>query len=327
MLNATQAAKEERRASAERLYEHHEEHNSMGATAVAASAAVQLQATPEMCAHCFDVILARLEGRAPPPPPFPAAVACPFFVTWEKAGAGGGTKRLLGGGAQQQRPPGYALRGCIGTLSPQPLARLADYACSSAFGDRRFRSVPPPIQPSAVLVTLVISRPGPIEEREVARLKCSVSLLVEYEDAQGVDDWEVGKHGIVISFADRHGWTKPQAIESLVRKAGFRGPVTAVLLAAIDVTRYQSSKCGLAYASYAGMRGAGGGGDASAAGWRRSVLPAAATAVAEAAASAVPHLRCKQGLAAARGGSGGRAVAAAAARRQRQRLSHSAAAV
>jgi AMMECR1 len=84
--------------------------------------------SPHTTTTSTDVIMCHFEGRLEPPPPFPLDVTCPFFVSWEKQDRGNS------GGKG-------SLRGCIGTLAPQPLARLRDYARSSAFNDRRFRCV------------------------------------------------------------------------------------------------------------------------------------------------------------------------------------------
>eukprot|EP00611_Tribonema_gayanum_P032576 TRINITY_DN980_c0_g1_i4.p3 TRINITY_DN980_c0_g1~~TRINITY_DN980_c0_g1_i4.p3 ORF type:complete len:246 (+),score=53.87 TRINITY_DN980_c0_g1_i4:1752-2489(+) len=226
-------SKREKRAKTERLYEHHEDH--LSERVPVPLVALQPEATPAMCAYCFDVIACRLEGRTRPPlPPFTKGISCPFFVTWEKQGNG--------------RAEDFKLRGCIGTLSPQPLTALADYACSSAFDDRRF---------------------SPIAQCELRHLKCSVSLLVDYEDAEDVHDWEVSEHGIIITFKDTRGsqysatylpevardqgWTKAEALESLIRKSGYAGPVTTTLLQRATLTRYRSRKCSLHHAVYAAM--------------------------------------------------------------------------
>lgn len=74
----------------------------------------------------------------------------------------------------------YELRGCIGSLSPRPLADLSRYALKSAFEDRRF---------------------DPLEAHELELLEVSISLLVCYEDAAGPEDWIVGLHGVIIAFA------------------------------------------------------------------------------------------------------------------------------
>ena len=43
-------------------------------------------------------------------------------------------------------------------------------------------------------------------------------------------------------MASEHGMTKEVAVESLVRKAGYRGKVDSKILTNIKTTRYQSSK-------------------------------------------------------------------------------------
>lgn len=62
------------------------------------------------------------------------------------------------------------LRGCIGTLAPTKLHNLREFTFKSALHDHRF---------------------GPIEPQELQRLHCSVSLLIDYQDAKSYDDWEV----------------------------------------------------------------------------------------------------------------------------------------
>ena len=47
------------------------------------------------------------------------------------------------------------------------------------------------------------------------------------------------------------GWTKVEAIDSLMRKAGFSGPITESLRKRIRLTRYQSTLFTLHYSDYA----------------------------------------------------------------------------
>lgn len=47
------------------------------------------------------------------------------------------------------------------------------------------------------------------------------------------------------------GWTKVEAIDSLMRKAGFSGPITESLRKRIRLTRYQSTLFALHYSDYA----------------------------------------------------------------------------
>mmetsp|Transcript_8647 Transcript_8647/g.10952 ORF Transcript_8647/g.10952 Transcript_8647/m.10952 type:complete len:205 (-) Transcript_8647:457-1071(-) len=189
-------------------------------------------ATLEMCEYCFDVLHAHFEGRGPPVPRFPTGSQCPMFITWNTS-----------------TPNGLQLRGCIGTLSPIRLSSMTDYVHSSAFNDRRFE---------------------PISAREVASLHCSVSLLVQYEDASDAYDWEVGVHGILISFrvgskkysatylpevAREQGWNQSATLKSLVRKAGADPRTfTDEGLRAIHTTRYQSSKYALSYTEYMALK-------------------------------------------------------------------------
>jgi AMME syndrome candidate gene 1 protein len=136
-------------------------------------------ATTEMCRYCFDVIIFDLSNvngvqthssTPQPPPPFmeglPPMIECPLFITWDKRDAASSVD--------------YRLRGCIGTLSPRPLATaVRDFALTSAFRDQRF---------------------DPMRIEEVPNLRVGVSLLVKYEACSDVYDWQVGVHGILIKF-------------------------------------------------------------------------------------------------------------------------------
>jgi len=179
-----------------------------------------------------------LTGRPVPEPQFPN-VNTALFVTWNKSGSSGE----------------HRLRGCIGTLTPRMShTGLRDYALTSALRDSRF---------------------NPITAAELPRLSCKVSLLSCFEEARGWDDWTVGVHGIQIEFVDpeghtrsatylpevapEQGWDVAEAITSLLRKAGYNGPVIPGLLAAIRLVRYQSSVCALTYDQYCAMaKGKGG---------------------------------------------------------------------
>jgi hypothetical protein len=45
-------------------------------------------------------------------------------------------------------------------------------------------------------------------------------------------------------------WNQHEALQSLIRKAGYDGPIQDELLARIRCTRYQSSKCRVTYQEY-----------------------------------------------------------------------------
>lgn len=143
----------------------------------------------------------------------------------------------------------FELRGCIGTLSPRPIVEVFDFTRKSAFQDRRFE---------------------PLDASELPHLRIGVSLLVAYEDCAHPEDWIVGVHGIILDFsvhgqtysgtylpevAAEQGWKQPEALQSLVRKAGYRGAITPEIRATMKVTRYQSSKAMLTFDEWQRMEG------------------------------------------------------------------------
>lgn len=189
-----------------------------------------VSAKKEMAVYCFDTLVAHYNGNQVPPPAFEEGEH-PLFVTWNKV-VNGSEPRL---------------RGCIGTLEPRALINgFRDYALTSALRDRRF---------------------PPIQAKELPQLQCKVSILAEYETAADHLDWEVGKHGIIIEFTDpdyntrrsatylpevaaHEGWTKLEAIDSLMRKAGYNGVITDSLRKLIRLTRYQSTAFTMHYGEY-----------------------------------------------------------------------------
>ena len=51
-------------------------------------------------------------------------------------------------------------------------------------------------------------------------------------------------------MAAEQGWTKTQAIDSLLRKGGYKDRVTEQLRTSLKVTRYQSEKMAMTYDDY-----------------------------------------------------------------------------
>uniref|UniRef100_A0AAV2JCQ7 AMMECR1 domain-containing protein n=1 Tax=Knipowitschia caucasica TaxID=637954 RepID=A0AAV2JCQ7_KNICA len=185
----------------------------------------------EMCCFCFDVLYCHLYGYQPPRTPRFTNDPYPLFVTWKI----GRDKRL---------------RGCIGTFSAMNLhSGLREYTLTSALKDSRF---------------------PPMTRDELPRLFCSVSLLTNFEDVGDYLDWEVGVHGIRIEFfnekgskrtatylpevAKEQGWDHIQTIDSLLRKGGYKAPITNDFRKTIKLTRYRSEKMTMAYAEYIAHR-------------------------------------------------------------------------
>ncbi|KAI3874458.1 hypothetical protein MKX03_004788 [Papaver bracteatum] len=189
-----------------------------------------VSANQEMAVYCFDTLIAHYNNEPVPPPAFEDGEH-PLFVTWKKA-VNGGEPRL---------------RGCIGTLEARAIVSgFKDYALTSALRDRRFSPIPP---------------------KELPFLECTVSILTNYETADHYLDWELEKHGMIIEFTDpdhnvtrsatylpeialHEGWTKVEAIDSLMRKAGYNGRITESLRKQIHLTRYQSTLYTVSYSEY-----------------------------------------------------------------------------
>ena len=185
----------------------------------------------------------------------------PLFITWKKrphtqtsttslAAAAARTVSSLfssspspSSSSSPPLPPlsAYRLRGCIGTFSPKALSSgLREYAVTSAFHDHRF---------------------SPITASEVPFLHVSVSLLTDFTPLTAWDDWEVGVHGITISYrhvnatylpevALEQGWTKEETVEELMRKGGWEGRVGEKERREMRVTRYESQKRGMGWEEY-----------------------------------------------------------------------------
>ena len=147
----------------------------------------------------------------------------PLFVTWTT-------------GEEKE------LRGCIGTFASEKLEKnVQRYALISALKDDRF---------------------PPINIKEVPNLNCGISLLVNFEKVKNPLDWEVGKHGIDITFTDKNKvqysatflpevaeeqeWDQKTTLKYLVKKAGYYGKLDDII-DNIETERYQSLKTIVSY--------------------------------------------------------------------------------
>ena len=154
----------------------------------------------------------------------------PLFVTWNKCSPNTAPR----------------LRGCIGTFESQPLAQgLASYAITSALGDTRF---------------------NPVTLAELPKLEVSVTLLTDFETCADPMDWEIGVHGLKVSFYHHHkrygatylpdvaveqGWSKEETLLSLMRKAGWLGRREKWReVGDLKVVRYQGKKESVDYEEY-----------------------------------------------------------------------------
>ncbi|CDZ97031.1 Uncharacterized conserved protein, AMMECR1 [Phaffia rhodozyma] len=194
--------------------------------------------------YCFDVLHAYLSSRGDdsqtisprfPSPSEPYAI----FVTWNTLRSG-----------KEPR-----LRGCIGNFKPAPLAdQLAQYAIISATEDGRFT---------------------PVRLSKLPDLGCGISILTPFEACKDPLDWEIGTHGIYITFRHPHtkrtltatylpqiaseqGWSKIETLQSAVHKAGFNGDLDQVWQpdqeSTLSVQRYRSEKAEASWAEWQAAR-------------------------------------------------------------------------
>ncbi|EAA30739.1 hypothetical protein GE21DRAFT_1275767 [Neurospora crassa] len=175
-----------------------------------------------------------IASSASPAPPTPVYES-PLFVTWNVV--------------RDSDDDDVSLRGCIGTFEAQPLSSgLPSYALTSALQDTRFH---------------------PISRAELPSLQVAVTLLTDFEPAADAMDWELGKHGLRISFvyrgrrygatylpdvAPEQGWTKEETVVSLMRKAGWEGSKSRWREVELRVVRYQGKKEKLGYEEYKAWR-------------------------------------------------------------------------
>jgi AMMECR1 domain-containing protein len=100
---------------------------------------------------------------------------------------------------------------------------------------------------------------------ELPELQAAVTLLTDFEEGDDAYDWEVGLHGIRLSFVDRghrygatylpdvaseQGWTQDETLYSLIRKAGWMGGRARWKSLDLKVTRYQGKKASMKYPEY-----------------------------------------------------------------------------
>jgi len=231
--------------------------------------AVKDECTKEHCFAAFDALCYALTNAPAIEPSF-VDDKYPLFVTWNT----------------RSRRGYHRLRGCIGNFSAMRIrSGIPEYALISAFEDHRF---------------------SPIQQDELEKLECEVSLLTNFENAEDYLDWTIGTHGIQIAFQHpfysaipgsdsgtpvdsntssstsllssawssrphevtrrkysatylpdvmpAQQWTKLQAIDSAIRKAGWDGKITDELRRGIQLRRYQSSKACATWEEYVQWR-------------------------------------------------------------------------
>ncbi|SPO31853.1 related to AMME syndrome candidate gene 1 protein [Ustilago trichophora] len=237
-------------------------------------------ATPEHCFYCFMVIEHELDPRSSlePVPPFnDGHQEYPLFVTWNIFSHSSTRKSILSPPSSRPTP---RLRGCIGTFEPYPLAQgLAEYASISAFKDRRFSPISQAelsrLECAVSLLTafedcedyldwevgvhgIYIHLPNPdLAFRSLLAGGNEDSASSSSGSGASTPAPAAKKSRLARSSASAptfltatylpdvipdQGWTKQQAIDSAIRKAGFNGRITQDIRNALRVRRYRSEK-------------------------------------------------------------------------------------
>ncbi|KAN0064154.1 hypothetical protein ACQY0O_003321 [Thecaphora frezii] len=227
-------------------------------------------ALAEHCYFCFQVILAELRGEPEPEQlPFPdAGQEYPLFVTWNIHATDSltGTPRL---------------RGCIGTFEPYPLATgLSEYAAISAFKDGRFAPIAlrevPRLECGVSLLTgfeecqdyldwdvgthgIYIHLPNPVlaprpTDETASSSSSSGSSTPAANGRSATPRRASSSHMLTATYLPDvipdQGWTKQEAIDSAIRKAGYNGKITEPIRRSLRVRRYRSEKVARHYAHF-----------------------------------------------------------------------------
>lgn len=170
------------------------------------------------------------------------------------------------------------LRGCIGTFEPLPLKEgLKDYAEIAAFKDRRFSPISkkelPRLECGVSLLTrfedcddyldwdigthgIYIHLPNPASippslDSDVSSSSSGTSSPTTTSTSARHSSSSSARRSepriltatYLPDVMPAQGWTKVEAIDSAIRKAGYEGRITEATRKSLRVRRYQSEKC------------------------------------------------------------------------------------
>ncbi|GAC95003.1 alport syndrome [Pseudozyma hubeiensis SY62] len=226
----------------------------------------------EHCYYCFMVIEQRFNhgpSQQPTPPFKDDDQEYPLFVTWNI---------FPHNPRKSSSSPTPRLRGCIGTFEPYPLAQgLAEYASISAFKDRRFSPISQSelsrLECGVSLLTgfeecddyldwevgvhgIYIHLPNPATALKMAEDSASSSSgSGASTPAPASKKSRFGGPNVLTAtylpdVIPDQGWTKEEAIDSAIRKAGYNGRITSDIRRSLRVRRYRSEKVQCTYDEY-----------------------------------------------------------------------------
>jgi len=216
---------------------------------------------PEHCFHAFDALYCALTSAKKIQPSFPDH-KYPLFVTWNTRPSRPG------------RSP--RLRGCIGSFEALRLNEgLAEYALVSAFKDSRFRKIErselETLECGVSLLTdfedtsayldwtigvhgSYITFPHPSLLNTSPASSESPSPFSSSAYLPRLTSKQSFSATYLPDVIPEQGWTKVEAIDSAIHKAGWTGRITEDVRRSIKLRRYQSRKCVVNWDEYVQWR-------------------------------------------------------------------------
>jgi len=216
---------------------------------------------PEHCFHAFDALYCALTPAKKIQPSFPDH-KYPLFVTWNTRPSRPG------------RSP--RLRGCIGSFEALRLNEgLAEYALISAFKDSRFKKVDrselETLECGVSLLTdfedassyldwtigvhgIYIAFPHPSLLNTSSSSSESPSPFSSSSYLPRLTSKQSFTATYLPDVIPEQGWTKVEAIDSAIHKAGWTGRITEDIRRSVKLRRYQSRKCVVGWDEYVQWR-------------------------------------------------------------------------
>ncbi|GAA5940006.1 hypothetical protein JCM10213_004910 [Rhodosporidiobolus nylandii] len=227
-------------------------------------------ALQEHCFYCFETIHAELHGVQLSPPPFDASPEFPLFVTWNIKSRTDGEYRLRGCiGQFEAGPLGDRLREYAAIsafrdhrfdpVTAKELARLecgvsllTDFERCFDWQDWELGThgiYVEVINPALNLSASHIPSPEPpvvngsgVQE-SYRSLSALPKLKVNVPSSANPRRLPTVLHATFLpEVAPAQGWSKQEAVDAAIRKAGFKGVVTDEMRQQARVSRYQSKK-------------------------------------------------------------------------------------
>uniref|UniRef100_A0A9J7Y938 AMMECR nuclear protein 1 n=1 Tax=Cyprinus carpio carpio TaxID=630221 RepID=A0A9J7Y938_CYPCA len=248
------------------------------------SGARKMVVSAEMCCFCFDVLYCHLYGYQPPRTPRFTNDPYPLFVTW-KIGRDKRLRGCIGTFSAMNLHSGlreYTLTSALKDSRFPPMTRdeLPRLFCSVSLLTN-FEDVVKNFHLNDVFTCGCEHRCdvktdrlgiGRLTSRSPVRADHAENLLIPVPGRSiGASLHNtVGVHGIRIEFfnekgskrtatylpevAKEQGWDHIQTIDSLLRKGGYKAPITNDFRKTIKLTRYRSEKMTMSYAEYIAHR-------------------------------------------------------------------------